>query len=139
LKDWVKYGKSAIFRDISKDGLLSKFLKDYKSDFGGTINPSCSKCLNTYWNKYINSLIMSNEKIECDYELHKKYDGIQIEFGGEAVLNATMTNKIAVKLLKTHPRGALLFSKLPKEEVKEIKVEVVEPTKKVNRTRKKNK
>ena len=122
MTDWINIGKTAVFRDKSKGGLLTQFLKEYKQEFGGTIHPSCMMCLNGYWNNYINSFKMSVEN-NCDYELHKKYNGIQTKFGGAPIRNSTLTNEIALDLLKNHPRGEKLFIKLPKIE----DIEVLEP------------
>jgi len=137
MRDWLKYDKGAIFRDKSKGGLLSIFLKEYKEQFGGSINPSCRKCLNSYYGNYINSLNMS-ELVKCDYELHAKYNGIQLGANGQPIRNGEMTNKKAKELLEKHPHGAKLFVKIP--EVKEIEVvetEIVKPKRK--RTTKKAK
>lgn len=132
---YKKLGKAAVFRDTSRNGLLTNFLKDYKLEFGGgKLNPSCSSCRNDYWNNYLNLFKMKQEVV-CDYELHQKYSGgIQLGVNGRPIRNGEMTNEIAEELLKTHPRGALLFSKMP--EVKEIEVvaeEVEEPVKKVRK------
>lgn len=123
MRNWLEIGRTAIFRDTSKGGLLSNFLKEYKYDFGGTIYPSCQKCLNSYWVNYIKSLDMG-EEIKCDYVLHKKYEGIQVGFGGKPINNKYLTNEIAETLIKNHPRGVKLFSKIPEE--KEIIIEEIE-------------
>ena len=138
MRDWLKYDKGSIFRDKSKGGLLIQFLKEYKEQFGGSINPSCNKCLNSYYDNYLKSLKMEDfkEKEVCNYELHKKYDGIQLKFKGVRIQNKDLTNKLAEKLLKEHPHGAKLFSKIP--EIKE-EIKVVEKKTRKKRTPKTNK
>lgn len=54
-----------------------------------------------------------NKNIDCDYELHKKYNGIQLGTTGRPIRNGEMTNEIARELMEKHPRGVLLFSKYP--------------------------
>ena len=131
---WLSVDKGAIFRDKSRNGLLSNFLKDYKNEFGGSINPGCRKCLNDYYNKFIKKYTMKNDTpLKCDYELHKKYNGIQLGVNGRPIRNGEMTNEIAKELLEKHPRGVLLFSKYPVEEVKE---ETIKPKRKAKRLKK---
>ena len=121
MRDWTKYDKGAIFRDKSKGGLLSQFLKEYKEQFGGSITPSCNKCLNGYYYNYLNSLTKMEEENKCNYELRLKYNGIKCKKTGRPVRNADMTDKQAKLLIKYHPAGGKLFSKIP--------VEVEEPKK----------
>lgn len=137
---YIKYGKAAIFRDKSRDGLLIQFLKEYKVKFGGgVLNVDCSRCRAEYWNNYINSFKMK-EPVKCDYELHKKYNGIQLGTNGQPIRNGEMTNEIAKELLDKHPHGAKLFSVIPVVEEIEVKEEVVvEKPKKRKRTPKKDK
>lgn len=132
---YLELGKAAVFRDTSRNGLLTNFLRDYKQQFGGgKLNPSCSSCRADYWNNYLNLFKMKKE-VKCDYVLHKKYSGgVKLKFNGSPIRNGDMTNEQAEELLKTHPRGALLFSKMPK--VKEIKVEKAEVIEPIKKTRK---
>lgn len=114
---YKEYGKQSVFRDKSKNGLFVNFLKDYAKHF--KINPTagCNKCLNKYWLNYLNLFVMEN-KVQCDYELRKKYNGIQIGVNGNPIRNGEMTNEIAKELLEKHPRGADLFSKMPEPKEK---------------------
>ena len=121
---YKELGKAVVFRDKSRNGLLSNFLKDYKLEFGGgKLNPACSSCRNEYWNNYLN-LFEMKQTVHCDYELHQKYSGgVKIGFNGRPIRNGEMTNEVAEELLKTHPRGKLLFSKMPEpKEIKEVEI-----------------
>lgn len=115
---WDKYNQGAIFRDKSRGGLLEKFLKDYKEHFGGSINPSCPKCLEKYYTNYINKYIMSKSEVKCDYVLKQKYNGIQLGFGGRPVRNGEMTNEVAKDLIENHPHGEMLFDVFPRTKEK---------------------
>lgn len=114
MRDWLKYDKGAIFRDKSKNGLLFQFLQEYKEEFGGSVNAGCHKCLERYYNNYVNSTIMSTA-VKCDWTLHLKYNGMQIGANGQPIRNGEMTNKIAKELHDWHPNGDSLFSKMPAE------------------------
>jgi len=125
MQNWLEYSKESIFRDTAKGGLLFLFLKDYQKEFGIKPIASCRKCLNSYWNNYLNLYKMENT-VKCDYELHKKYNGIQLGVNGNPIRNGEMTNEVAKELLEKHPRGEMLFSKLPKEDPKKEVTEEVE-------------
>lgn len=121
---WLKYEKSAIFRDKSRGGLLSQFLKEYKEEFGGSINPSCMKCLNSYYNNFIEKYTMSDNIKKTEYVLKAKYNGIKSKTTGRPCRNADLTDEQAIDLIENHPHGANLFEFIP-EKIEEI--EVVEP------------
>lgn len=120
MKDLIKQSKEAIFRDKSKGGLLVSFAIAYQQETGKKLNVNCGKCMTVAYNEMINKYTenMSTKIVECDYELHAKYNGIQLGVNGDPIRNGEMTNAIAKKLLKEHPHGAKLFSKIPKEEPK---------------------
>lgn len=119
MRDWTKYDKQSIFNDKKKGGLLVSFLTEYKEHFKlNTVNASCAKCFNSYYENYLNSLPMAKEikeKVECDYVLHKKYNGIQLGTNGRPIRNGEMTNEVAEQLLKEHPHGAKLFEIMPEQ------------------------
>lgn len=119
-EEFLQYGKQAVFGDLSKDGLLFRFLSEYKLIFGKEkINLSCSKCKNDVWDSYTNLFKM---KTKSNYVLKAKYNGIQNGFSGQPLRNGEMTDEQALHLLKTHPKGKELFDKIPeKEEVKKPK------------------
>ncbi len=142
---WLKYDKGSIFRDKSKNGLLSQFLKDYKAKFGGSINPSCGKCLAKYYEDFINEYSNKMENTEKHgYVLKLKYNNIKSKTTGKPCRNADLTVEQAIDLIENHPHGKLLFDKIPdsyyqKFETKEEIKEVVEPKKDIKRTRKNKK
>lgn len=113
LHKWLKYDKATIFRDKSKGGLLSQFLKDYKAEFGGSINPSCMKCLNTYYFNFYNLYTMEKKETH-GFVLKLKYNGIKSKITGRPYRNADLTEKQAIELIEKHPHGAELFEKIPK-------------------------
>lgn len=122
MRDWTLYEKRVIFRDTKKGGLLSQFLKEYVQKFGGSPKPGCGKCLDKYYNNYLNSLKMSKEQ-NCDYRLKLKYNGIQMGANGQPIRNCEMTNKIAEELRQWHPLGDGLFDILPgPKEDKDLKL-----------------
>lgn len=112
---YKEHGRSQVFRDKSKGGLFSSFLKEYRQKFGVSVTPSCNKCLTTYWNNYLNLFVMTQE-IKCDYRLKAKYNGIQLGANGQPIRNGEMTNEIAKELLEKHPAGELLFDEIPEIE-----------------------
>ena len=132
MRNWSNYNKEAIFKDKTRGGLLSQFLKEYQEQFNVITTPGCRKCLDRYFNNYLKLTAMAPETNKCDYELHKKYNGIQLGTNGQPIRNGEMTNEIAKELLEKHPHGAKLFSIIPaakpdKEPVKdETENEIVE-------------
>ena len=111
MQDWLNIGKGTIFRDKTKNGLLFEFLKEYKEEFGGSINPNCSKCLEKYYINYLNSLKMSD--ITHGFILQKKYNGISLNVRTRPLRNGEMTEAQAIELLEKHPHGAKLFEEIP--------------------------
>ena len=54
-EEYLKYGKQTVFGDLSKDGLLFRFLSEYNVIFGEKKhNLSCSTCREKLWNDYLN-------------------------------------------------------------------------------------
>ena len=138
MKKWLKYDKGSIFRDKSKGGLLSQFLKDYKEKFGGSINPSCGKCLAKYYSDFINEYSNKMEnKEKHGFELKLKYNGIKSKTNGSPCRNADLTVEQAIDLIENHPHGKDLFEKIPESYYKKDEVVEEVPVKKqVKRTRK---
>ena len=138
MQDWLNIGKAAIFRDKSKNGLLFSFLKEYKEEFGGSINPNCGGCRAEYWDKYLKSLKME-VKNEHGFTLKLKYNGIFLD--SKPYRNADLTEAGAIKLIENHPHGKDLFESIPKSyyKVKEVVVDIVAKAKrKTKRKFKKN-
>lgn len=148
--NWLEYDIENIIGGKSADGvsLLELFLKDYAKEFNATtLNASCKRCLVDYLQKYKSKFLImdSNSK----YILHKKREGLPLGFGSNIrVNNNNITDEYAIKLISIFKESLgdsftmdYLFSKFPKEEVKNIEVvseEVVKPIekKKTKRTRK---
>lgn len=142
--NWLDYKIESIVGGKSADGasLLELFLKDYAREFNiTTLNASCKKCLNNYLQNYKSKFRKMDSN--CKYILHKKREGIQLEFGSSVfVNNNNITDEYAKKLIRKFEKakGAsfcmdYLFSKYPKEEIKEIEV-VSEEVKLIKKTRK---
>jgi hypothetical protein len=106
---------------------LELFIRDYTREFNTTVNPSCGKCIADYLRIYKEKFqAMENSS---DYQLHKKREHLQLEFGSNIrVSNANITNEYAKRLIsRYHPIHGektldYLFSKYPKNET-EIVVE----------------
>ena len=120
VRNWSEINISTIMTGKTDDGvlLLSLFLKDYKETCKPTepIVVSCGACLERYYKEYLKTKEMSAEIINSGYELHKKYEGITLFGSGLVITNKTLSDEIAKRLLKDHPRGEQLFSKIVKEE-----------------------
>lgn len=120
-EEYLKYGKQTVFGDLSKDGLLFRFLSEYNAIFGEKKhNLSCTSCKNEIWNNYLNLFKMKTPKSE--YVLKAKYNGIQDSFSGQPLRNGEITEAQALKLIKTHPKGKDLFEFIP-EKVSEEQTE----------------
>jgi len=80
--------------------LLKLFLIDYKSEFFvETVNASCHKCIVNYHNEFIKKYRKMENKSQ--YLLHKKREGLQLEFGGALLItNENITDRYAEKLIK---------------------------------------
>lgn len=113
---------------------LQLFLSDYAKEFNNTtLNASCKKCIADYLRKYKSKFTIMDNK--CDYVLHKKREGMQIEFGSSVFVNNTnITNELAEKLVNKFKsvKGedfdlGFLFSVFPKETKKE-EVVIIETT-----------
>lgn len=156
LHNWENFDTQTIMGGKSRDGqrYLKLFLQDYTALFGGKVNPSCSKCIKNYLNKYKSKLFDMDSN--CDYKLHKRFNGIQMGFGSNKILsNNNLTNELAQRLIEKHKaihekKGtkfniSFLFQKYPKDwdkkaiEVIEVEQpEVIEAPKKKRKPRKKS-
>jgi hypothetical protein len=106
---------------------LKLFLIDYKNEFSvETVNASCQKCIVAYHREFIKKYTtMENTS---NYKLHKKREGLQLEFGGSLfITNENITDRYAEKLIKRfkeiNPEFKMddLFEKYPKEVVVKTK------------------
>jgi len=131
--DWRKLDKVTVFTGKDKNGnrYLSQFLRDYKKTFNVIeINAGCERCLNEYYSKLILKLntMSDNKKQDCDFKLKLKYQGIPKSPGSrELITNSNITNEIGNYLLNNHPRGEMLFDKMPENpQASEASSEVLE-------------
>lgn len=79
---------------------LKLFLIDYKTEFSvETVNAACQKCIVAYHREFIKKYrTMENTS---NYQLHKKREGLQLEFGGSLfITNENITDRYAEKLIK---------------------------------------
>jgi len=119
--NWLELNTIDIVSKVTADGVkyLELFLQDYSKLFNKKVVPSCNNCINEYLKEYKeNFKVMSND---CKYKLHKKREGIQLEFGSNVhVTNVNITDEYAEKLIERftpfHKEGTLdfLFDKYPK-------------------------
>lgn len=132
MKKLIKYSKETIFRDKKKGGLLVSFAIAYREETGKKLSVNCGKCIATAYNEMTKkySETMATKQVQCDWELHFKYNGIQLGANGQPVRNGEMTNKVAKELHDKHPHGAKLFCKIP--EVKAKKKPVTKKKKESN-------
>lgn len=131
LYDWHKINIDVIVGGVAPDGAsyLKSFLLDYKQEFHvEVVNPNCKKCLRDYQNEFIKKY--GNMENTSQYRLHKKREGLQLEFGSSIfVNNKNITDKYAEKLIERYkkliPDFSLdyLFDKYPVIEEKEIVIE----------------
>lgn len=119
---WLEIDKGSIFRDKKRDGLLVNFLRDYKTEFGGSINPSCIHCLERYYSNFIKKYTMSTKENECKFVLKLKYNGIHLGANGQPRRNGEMTTEQAIELLEKHPHGKLLFDEIPDSYYSDLEV-----------------
>lgn len=147
LYDWHKMNIDVIVGGVAPDGAsyLKSFLLDYKQEFHvEVVNPNCRKCLRDYQNEFIKKY--GNMENTSQYRLHKKREGLQLEFGSSIfVNNKNITDKYAEKLIERYkkliPDFSLdyLFDKYPVIEEKEIVIEETTIEKVEKKPRKKRK
>ena len=99
---WHKMDVESIIGGTTSDNvsLLQLFLIDYKREFSvETVNASCQKCIVSYHREFITKYRkMENQS---QYLLHKKREGLQLEFGGSLLItNENITDRYAEKLIK---------------------------------------
>lgn len=145
--NWNEYTIENIISGKSADGvsLLELFLKDYAKEFNiSTLNANCKRCLKDYLDKYKSKKRRMDSNVK--YILHKKREGIPLDFGsGIYVNNNNINDEYAKKLIRkfTDILGDkftmdYLFSKYPKDDVKEVndsEVKVVKPRRKRKKTK----
>ena len=139
--EWHKIDIGTIIGGVAPDGspLLKHFLLDYKNEFNvEVVNASCHKCILSYQNEFIKKY--GDMENTSQYRLHKKREGLQLEFGSSIfVTNKNITDDYAEKLIKRFSTLKAdfklddLFSHYPKTEIKEIEVisETIEATEEV--------
>lgn len=99
---WHEINVESIIGGKTSDNvsLLKLFLIDYKREFSvETVNAACPKCIVSYHREFITKYRkMENQS---QYTLHKKREGLQLEFGGSLLItNQNITDRYAEKLIK---------------------------------------
>ena len=127
--EWHKIDIGQIIGGVAPDGspLLKHFLIDYKKEFSvQVVNASCHKCINEYRHEFVKKY--GDMENTSQYRLHKKREGLQLEFGSSIfVTNKNITDDYAEKLIKRFSdikpdfELSYLFSQFP-----ETKIEIVE-------------
>ena len=126
----IKKSKETIFRDKSKGGLLVKFTIAYNKETNTVLNIDCPSCFAQAFKamelKYKKPM---KQGVKCEWQLYKKYNGMQMGANGDPIRNGEMTNAVAKELHDWHPDGDSLFEIMPtqKETIKdrEVKAEQV--------------
>jgi hypothetical protein len=126
--NWSEFSTELIIGGKTADGVpyLKLFLLDYKKQFNvETLNAACQKCIYQYHRDFIKQT--STMENTSKYQLHKKREGIQLEFGGSLfITNENITDRYAEKLIKRfkeiNPDFKLedLFEVFPTEEIKQV-------------------
>ena len=121
MRNWLKIDKVTIFTGKDENGnrYLSQFLRDYKKALNpDMINAGCDRCLEDYYHKFTKylSTMSKNKPKNSGYILRKKYENIPLEFGSRTqVNNSNLTDEMAEKLIKNHPKGKELFDNIPEK------------------------
>lgn len=131
--NWEGYDIGQIIGGVSPDGtrFLKLFLQDYTALFSEVVNPSCSKCLNNYLQKY------KSKKFEMQntsqYRLKEKYNGLPLNFGSAVLVNnSNLTDEYALELLQRF-EAETIFDVFPIVEIQNT----VEPTATVSKSKRK--
>ncbi len=99
---WYEMNVELIIGGKSADNVpfLKLFLIDYKREFSiETVNAACQKCIVAYHREFIKKY--STMENTSNYQLHKKREGLQLEFGGSIfITNENITDRYAEKLVK---------------------------------------
>ncbi|WP_396195929.1 hypothetical protein [Flavobacterium sp.] len=99
---WHEMNVESIIGGKTSDNvsLLKLFLIDYKLEFFvETVNAACQKCIVSYHKEFIKKYRKMENKSQ--YLLHKKREGLQLEFGGSLLItNENITDRYAEKLIK---------------------------------------
>jgi len=144
--NWLEIGIDSILTSKDSEGVryLQYFLKDYTDLTSVHVNAGCNKCIAKYYNNYVN--LISDMENDCNYKLHKKREGLPLEFGSNIrVTNRNITDEYADKLIKRYKEISKdfklsdLFAKYPVEEIKVEKIEEVKAETKPKRRRKSKK
>jgi hypothetical protein len=100
--NWNEYSTELIIGGKTADNVpyLKLFLLDYKKEFNiEVVNAACPKCIYQYHKDFIKKT--SKMENTSNYQLHKKREGLQLEFGGSIfVTNENITDRYAEKLIK---------------------------------------
>lgn len=133
---WHKIDTGTIVSGVDVNGVpyLKKFLIDYKSEFNvEVVNASCQKCIKNYHNEFKKKY--GNMENNSNYILHKKREGLPLDFGSSIrVNNRNITDEYAERLIKRFKKADenfkldYLFSKFPKEETKVVENKEIQPT-----------
>jgi hypothetical protein len=99
---WYEMNVELIIGGKTADNVpyLKLFLIDYKTEFSiETVNAACQKCIVAYHREFIKKY--STMENTSNYQLHKKREGLQLEFGGSLfITNENLTDRYAEKLIK---------------------------------------
>lgn len=121
MRDWGEYSKDNILKGTDENGdrLVLEFAKDYKKLTGGDFCISCTRSIGFQLNKFLMYYGMKTN--ETEYILHNKYNGLTLPgWRNRALSNYKMTEEKALHFITHHPKGKVLFKKLPEDIDKRI-------------------
>lgn len=115
MRDWSIYNADTVLNGKDKDGnrLVLEFSKDFRERMGYNLDISCPKCFRNDFDKFLNKNNMST-KNKSSFKLKPMYNGIALGFGSKVFLSDdNITDELAEKFVKEHPKGLGLFSEYP--------------------------
>tara|TARA_R110002167_G_scaffold81296_3_gene222682 strand:+ start:29 stop:433 length:405 start_codon:yes stop_codon:yes gene_type:complete len=115
--NWNKYSPDTILTGRNKEGvrLIIEFGKDFKNKMGYDLDIGCIKCFRNDFQKFLNRGTMAERK--SAYKLKPMYNGLSLGFGSKVYISdQNITDELAERFVKEHPKGLSLFSEYPKQE-----------------------
>ena len=112
--EWHRLAPSFIRsgKDDSGERLILGFAKEFERKMGRRLNIGCPSCFLSDFHQYSNHF---NSDTMANYKVQPRYEGLTKRIDGkiEVLSNVGLTDELAEKFVKNHPRGLDLFQKFP--------------------------